>query len=226
MQNGIAAPVAVEGVWKRYPGDVVALRDVSFTVARGELLGLLGPSGCGKSTLLNLLGCIDLPTRGRLAIAGNETAALTDDDLTRLRRDRVGTIFQFFNLLPTLTLAENVALPLTLQHVRRREIESRVSAALESVGLGDRRNAYPSAASGGQLQRAAIARAIVHNPDVVLADEPTGNLDSQNGENVLRILRRLADGGQTIVMATHGLEAAAVCDRRIHLLDGAAAGQS
>ncbi|GAC1503456.1 MAG: ABC transporter ATP-binding protein [Vulcanimicrobiaceae bacterium] len=219
-------PVALEHVSKNYSGDVSALRDVSFTISSGELVGLLGPSGCGKSTLLNLIGCIDLPTAGSVRIAGDDTASLKDDDLTRLRRDRVGTVFQFFNLLPTLTLSENVALPLTLQHVPRADIERRVSAVMKTVGLLDRRNAYPAQVSGGQLQRAAIARAIIHQPAIVLADEPTGNLDSKNGENVLHILRELADAGQTIVMATHSHEAANICDRRIHLLDGAISSQT
>ncbi|MDP9018225.1 MAG: ABC transporter ATP-binding protein [Candidatus Eremiobacteraeota bacterium] len=219
-------PVALDRASKEYPGGVTALHDVSFTVAPGELLGLLGPSGCGKSTVLNLIGCIDLPTAGHVLIAGSDTALLKDDDLTRLRRDRVGTVFQFFNLLPTLTLAENVGLPLSLQRVARSEIERRVKAVMETVGLSDRLAAYPAQVSGGQLQRAAIARAIIHEPAIVLADEPTGNLDSKNGENVLKILRALSDAGQTIVMATHSLEAANICDRRIHLLDGVISGQT
>ena len=219
--KAVAPPVVLENVYKRYAGDAVALAGVSFTVQPGELVGLLGPSGCGKSTLLNLIGCIDLPTSGRVFVAGEDTAALKDDALTRLRRERVGTIFQFFNLLPTLTLAQNVALPLTLQRVARAHRDARVNEVLERVGLSDRANAYPASVSGGQLQRAAIARAVVHAPAIVLADEPTGNLDSRNGEIVLGLLGELARGGQTIVMATHSSEAAARCDRRIHLLDGA-----
>lgn len=214
------APVVVEDVHKEYPGGVAAVAGVSFSVRAGELVGLLGPSGCGKSTLLNLVGCIDLPTSGRVFIGGEETSRLNDDELTRLRRDRIGTIFQFFNLLPTLTVRENVALPLALQKISRAEIRARVESVLERVGLSDRAPAYPAEVSGGQMQRAAIARAIVHDPAIVLADEPTGNLDSRNGENVLQLLRGLADSGQTIVMATHSPEAAAICDRRIHLLDG------
>ncbi len=213
--------MVLEDAYKRYAEDVVALAGVSFTVQAGELVGLLGPSGCGKSTLLNLIGCIDLPTSGRVLVAGEDTAALADDALTRLRRERVGTIFQFFNLLPTLTLAENVALPLTLQRVSGIQTKARVNAVLERVGLAHRAKAYPATVSGGELQRAAIARAVVHRPAIVLADEPTGNLDSHNGQSVLQLLRELAGGGQTIIMATHSVEAAAICDRRIHLLDGA-----
>jgi putative ABC transport system ATP-binding protein len=199
---------------------VHALEGVSLTVAGGEMVALVGPSGCGKSTLLNLIGCVDLPSAGAVLVAGSETTALDDDALTALRRDRVGTIFQFFNLLPALTLEANVGLPLVLQHVAPAEIAARAGAALDAVGLRDKARAYPAQVSGGQLQRAAIARAIVHRPAIVLADEPTGNLDSQNGENVLRLLRGLADAGQAILMATHSMEAAAVCDRTIRMHDG------
>lgn len=214
------APVVLEDVKKEYPGGVTAVAGVSFSVRAGELVGLLGPSGCGKSTLLNLMGCIDLPTSGRVFIAGEETSQLADDDLTRLRRVRIGTIFQFFNLLPTLTVTENVALPLALQKTSRPQIRARVESVLERVGLSDRARAFPAEVSGGQMQRAAIARAIVHDPAIVLADEPTGNLDSRNGEKVLQLLRGLADAGQTIVMATHSPQAASICDRRIQMLDG------
>ncbi|MDQ2680461.1 MAG: ABC transporter ATP-binding protein [Candidatus Eremiobacteraeota bacterium] len=214
-------PVKLENVCKKYSGEVAALCDVSFSVSLGELIGLIGPSGCGKSTLLNLIGCIDLPTSGRVFVAGEETSALGDDGLTRLRREKVGTIFQFFNLLPTLTLAENIALPLTLQRTDRVLIRQRVNEVLRQVDLTDRAAAYPATVSGGQMQRAAIARAIVHRPSIVLADEPTGNLDSRNGQAVLQLLRELADAGQTIIMATHSPQAAAICDRRIHMLDGA-----
>ena len=209
----------MNGIVKTFPG-VRALDGVSLEVRSGEMVALVGPSGCGKSTLLNLVGCVDLPTSGQVRIDGRVTSALADDALTLLRRDRVGTIFQFFNLLPALTIEANVALPLVLQRVAAPEVARRTRAALDEVGLGDKARAYPAQISGGQLQRAAIARAIVHRPAVLLADEPTGNLDSHNGENVLRLLRALADGGQAILMATHSAEAAAVCDRTIHLVDG------
>jgi putative ABC transport system ATP-binding protein len=215
-------PVAVRDVRKLYDAvpPVRALDGVSLDVRGGEMVALVGPSGCGKSTLLNLIGCVDLPSTGTVLIDGNDTTALDDDALTALRRDRVGTIFQFFNLLPALTLEANVGLPLVLQHVAPAEVAERVRAMLTSVGLGDKARAFPAQVSGGQLQRAAIARAMVHRPAIVLADEPTGNLDSQNGENVLRLLRDLADAGQAILMATHSLEAAAVCDRTIRMHDG------
>jgi len=213
-------PVRVLHVVKHYDGAVLALDDVSFSVAPGELVALLGPSGCGKSTLLNLIGCIDIPTSGEVLIDDAATGLLSDDELTRLRRDRIGTVFQFFNLLPTLSIGENVALPLVLQGRQRAEIDERVTRALASVGIEAQRRASPGTVSGGQLQRAAIARAIVHEPSILLADEPTGNLDSGNGEIVLDILRSLADRGQSILMATHSADAAARANRRIHMRDG------
>ena len=200
--------------------EVHALRGVDLDVQRGEMVALAGPSGCGKSTLLNLIGCIDLPTSGTVYVDGKATDTLGDDGLTMLRRDRVGTVFQFFNLLPALRVADNVALPLVLQRVDRREIDDRVRAALRSVGLEEKLRAYPAHISGGQMQRVAIARAIVHRPAILLADEPTGNLDSQTGATVLHLLRGLADAGQAILLATHSEDAAAISDRVVHMRDG------
>ncbi len=199
---------------------VRALDGVSFEVAAGEMVALVGPSGCGKSTLLNLIGCVDLPTSGTIEVAGAATSSLRDNDLTRLRRESVGTVFQFFNLLPAMTIGENVALPLILQRRPRDEVAKRLQTALESVDIADKADAYPSQVSGGQMQRAAIARATIHVPAIVLADEPTGNLDSHNGAAVLRLLRSFASSGQAILMATHALEATAACDRIIRMQDG------
>jgi putative ABC transport system ATP-binding protein len=216
-------PVRGRDVYKTYGGGeepVVALDGVSFEIAAGELVALMGPSGCGKSTLLNLIGCVDLPTRGVVEIGGVATSELGDDALTRLRRERVGTIFQFFNLLPALTVFDNVALPLVLQGISAREASGRVSAALESVGLAAKERAYPAQLSGGQMQRVAIARATIHRPAILLADEPTGNLDSHTGEVVLDLLRSFAAGGQAILMATHSVEAASICSRVIRMQDG------
>jgi putative ABC transport system ATP-binding protein len=223
----VTAPVRCIAVSKIYDegGQAVrALYDVALEVAAGEMVALVGPSGCGKSTLLNLVGCIDLPTSGTVEVEGRATSNMGDDDLTALRRTKIGTVFQFFNLLPNLTVAENVSLPLVLQRRPRVEIATRVDAALRSVGIEDRSRAYPSQLSGGQMQRAAVARAVVHDPAIVLADEPTGNLDSQNGAAVLALLREIADGGQAILMATHSAEAAAVCDRVVYLADGRVTG--
>jgi putative ABC transport system ATP-binding protein len=206
-------------VTKDYDG-VRAVDGVSFEIAPGEMVALVGPSGCGKSTLLNLAGCIDLPTSGSVFVDGQETTRLNDDRLTALRRNRIGTVFQFFNLLPAMTVAGNVALPLILQRCPQKEIDRRVEEALEAVGIADKTASYPSQLSGGQAQRAAVARAIIHKPALVLADEPTGNLDSHSGTTVLHLLRDIADRGQTILMATHSPEAAKQCDRSIHLQDG------
>jgi putative ABC transport system ATP-binding protein len=221
--NARSAPVMVRAVTKVYGAaeDAVrALDGVTLDVRSGEMVALVGPSGCGKSTLLNLVGCVDLPSSGTVSVDGNVTNELGDDRLTRLRRDRVGTVFQFFNLLPALRVADNVALPLVLQRVARREIDVRVNASLASVGLTGKARSYPAQLSGGQLQRVAIARAIVHRPAIVLADEPTGNLDSATGATVLQLLRDLAGNGQAILMATHSADAAAICDRVVHMRDG------
>jgi putative ABC transport system ATP-binding protein len=198
----------------------LALAGVSLVLKRGEMVALVGPSGCGKTTLLNLIGCVDLPTSGDVVIEGRRTTDLNDDALTLLRRDRIGTIFQFFNLLPALTVEGNVSLPLVLQGVAPSEVATRVTHALDLVGIADRARAFPAELSGGQQQRVAIARAIVHQPAIVLADEPTGNLDSKNGAIVLQLLRTIADGGQTVLMATHNEGAAAICDRTLHMQDG------
>ncbi len=199
---------------------VHALAGVSLDVRPGEMVALVGPSGCGKSTLLNLVGCVDLPTRGTIEVDGRATSSLDDDALTRLRRERIGTVFQFFNLLPAMTVGENVALPLVLQRRDRSTIRARVRAALERVGIAEKIDAFPSQISGGQMQRAAVARATIHSPAIVLADEPTGNLDSQSGASVLALLRETAQAGQAILMATHSLDAAGLCDRIVRMQDG------
>jgi ABC-type lipoprotein export system ATPase subunit len=221
--DAVVAPVVVRDVRKSYAGSgdtVYALAGVSLEVRAGEMVALVGPSGCGKSTLLNLVGCVDLPTSGQVLVDGRVTSDLDDDALTILRRDRVGTIFQFFNLLPALSVFDNIGLPLVLRRLPKAQVAARVEAAMAEVGIADKRAAYPAQISGGQMQRAAIARAIVHSPAIILADEPTGNLDTANGENVLRLLRSLADAGQAILMATHSAEAAAICDRTIRMQDG------
>lgn len=201
--------------------EVQAVRGVSLTVLPGEMVVLLGPSGSGKSTLLHLLGGLDRPTSGSVLFEGRDLAALPDDELSVLRRDRVTHVFQFFNLLPTLTAAENVALPLLLGGAAERPSLERARSALAEVGLADRAGHYPDEMSGGEQQRAAIARALAVRPKILLADEPTGNLDSAAGMDVLRTLRGLtADGTRSIVMVTHDEQAARVGDRRIRLRDG------
>ena len=215
--------VSVRDACKTYGSgedEVRALDGVSLEVHAGEMVALVGPSGCGKSTLLNLVGCVDLPTRGTVSIGGRVTHDLDDDALTLLRRDRVGTVFQFFNVLPALRVADNVALPLVLQRVPRAQLDDRVAGALASVGLAGKARAFPAQLSGGQLQRVAIARAIVHRPAILLADEPTGNLDSQTGASVLALMRGFADDGQATLMATHSDAAAKICDRILRMQDG------
>jgi putative ABC transport system ATP-binding protein len=216
--------VSVDAVVKIY-GDgaeaVRALDGVSLEVRRGEMLGIVGASGCGKSTLLNLVGCVDLPTTGTVCIDGRSTTGLHDDALTLLRRDQIGTIFQFFNLLPALSVADNVALPLVLARAARAEIERRVEDALAAVGLAEKRLAFPAQLSGGQMQRVAIARAMIHEPAIVLADEPTGNLDSHTGDEILRLLDELQqEYSSTLLMVTHNAQAAGYCNRIVSLRDG------
>src|SRR5262245_35343985 len=182
---------------------------------------LLGPSGSGKSTLLHLLGGLDRPTTGRVLFEGRDLATLPDEELTLLRRDRIGHVFQFFNLLPTLTAAENAALPLLLSGTPRREALARAVEGLAAVGISERGDHFPEEMSGGEQQRAAIARALVVRPRVLLADEPTGNLDSAAGAEVLQVLRAMTDGGdRAVVMVTHDERAAAIGDRRVRLRDG------
>jgi putative ABC transport system ATP-binding protein len=200
---------------------VHALRGVSLRVAAGEFVAIMGPSGSGKSTLLQLLGALDTPTTGRVVFDGRDLQDLSDRERSVLRRDRIGFVFQFFNLLPTLTAAENVALPLLLGGERRGQARKRAQGALERVGLSGRVGHVPEELSGGEMQRTAIARALVTGPPVVLCDEPTGNLDSASGAEVLALLRALPEEGRrAVVMVTHDEEAAAYGDRVVRLRDG------
>ena len=195
------------------------LHGVSLAAEAGTVTALVGRSGCGKTTLLNLAGAMDFPTSGDVLIDGRSTRALGEAGLTALRRHRVGFVFQFFQLLPTLTALENVELPLLLAGASRTAATAR--ERLRWVGLEDRADALPYQLSGGQMQRVAIARALVHRPDLLMADEPTGNLDTASGEQVLRLLQQAAgEFGATVLMATHSAEAAAIAGRRLHLRDG------
>ncbi len=203
---------------------VDALRSVDVEVTRGELVAIMGPSGSGKSTLMHLLAGLDRPSGGTVSIAGVDPAQLKDTQLTKLRRKHVGFIFQSFNLLPTLSAEENVTLPLDLSG--ERVDPAWIDELLRSVGLEDRRKHRPAELSGGQQQRVAVARAIVHKPSVLFADEPTGNLDSQSGADVLELIRSAVDGyGQTTIMVTHDQRAAAIADRVVYLADGHIVGE-
>ena len=200
---------------------VQVLDDVSLEIASGDFAVLMGESGSGKSTLLNLMGAVDRPTRGSVLLGDTDLARLDDRALTRTRRSSIGYIFQFFNLIPTLNVYENVAFPLSLLKAGRGEIDTAVRTVLQRIGLLGRANHYPSELSGGEMQRVAIGRAVVHRPPLILADEPTGNLDSKNGEVVLELIRSLhLEQKPTIVMATHSEHAASFGDYVIRVADG------
>jgi putative ABC transport system ATP-binding protein len=202
-----------------YEGGVEALRGVSVEFVAGRVAALVGRSGCGKTTLLNLCGAMDFPTTGEVEVAGKLTARLGDAELTSLRRHEIGFVFQFFQLLPSLTALENVELPLLLAGAKNSVATAR--ERLEWVGLDEKAGALPYQLSGGQMQRVAIARALVNNPSILVADEPTGNLDTASGDIVLRLIRRAADEfGAAVVMATHSAEAAAIADREVRMRDG------
>jgi putative ABC transport system ATP-binding protein len=199
---------------------VPALDDVSLDIHDGEFVAIVGPSGSGKSTMMHILGCLDRPTAGSYALAGTPVATLDDDGLARLRSRTIGFVFQSYNLLPRTTALDNVATPLLYQGVGRSERTRRAGAALERLGLADRVGHEPTELSGGQQQRVAVARALVTEPALILADEPTGNLDSHSGADVLALFRELHRSGRTIVLITHDGHVADAADRQIHLRDG------
>ena len=222
----MGARVIAESLTKSYGGGrgaagVDALLGVSLTLEPGSFTALLGPSGCGKSTLLNLLGALDRPTGGRILVDGRDLATLSEDARDAYRRKTAATIFQFFNLLPTMTALENVALPLLLEGVPPAEADARAARGLQDLGMRDKERAYPYELSGGQMQRVAVARALANEPVLLLADEPTGNLDSKTGEQVLSLIAGLVEERRiTVVMATHSAEAAGRASRIVRLRDG------
>ena len=211
----------VSKIYGRGPAAVEALRGVNLDVAPGEFLAITGKSGCGKSTLLHIMGGLEPPSAGRVVVEGRDLGSLKDPELTYFRRDRVGVVFQSFNLLPLLTLEENVALPRALQGMPFHQAREEAAGWLEKVGLTARRHHKPHQVSGGEMQRAAIARALINRPAVVLADEPTGNLDSAASLQILELLAQLhREGGHTIILVSHAPEAALYAGRVVHLLDG------
>jgi putative ABC transport system ATP-binding protein len=215
--------VSLDRVSRTYAMDrirVDALREVSLEVREGEFVAIVGPSGSGKSTMMNIVGCLDRPTAGTYRLAGTLVGSLDDDRLARLRSRTIGFVFQSYNLLPRTSALDNVATPLLYQGVGRRERVARATAALERLGLGDRLDHEPSHRSGGQQPRVAVGRAIVTDPALILADEPTGNLDSASGRDVLAVLRDLHATGRTIVLITHDAEVAAAAERQVHIRDG------
>ena len=199
---------------------VQALRGVSLDIARNEYVAIMGPSGSGKSTMMNMIGCLDTPTGGEYWLNGQEVSQLTDDQLARVRNKEIGFVFQTFNLLPRATSLHNVELPLVYAGVPARERRARASAALGRVGLGNRMDHRPNELSGGQRQRVAIARALVNEPSILLADEPTGNLDSTTSEEIMHVFSELHHQGQTIIMVTHEADIAAHAERTVVLRDG------
>jgi len=215
--------VELDNVRREYKtGDMttVALAGVSLQVRRGEFVAIVGPSGSGKSTLMNLIGCLDRPSAGRVKIAGKDIAEMNDNQLTALRSKAIGFVFQQFQLLPLTSAVDNVASPLLYQGLRPREARRRAADMLTRLGLGDRLDFDRGRLSGGQQQRVAIARALVTNPDLVLADEPTGALDTQSGAQVMDIFQEMNRDGRTIVLITHDLDVAAAANRRVYIRDG------
>ena len=220
-ESSAVALTDVAKVYRRGARDVVAVASLSLAIAKGEFVALMGPSGSGKSTLLNLIAGLDTPTAGEIRVDGIALSTLDDDALTDLRRTRIGVVFQLFNLLPSITVAENVALPLRASGLTARDTDGRVGRALASVGLTARAAHLPEELSGGEMQRVAIARALAIEPAIILADEPTGSLDSATGSEVLTSLRRSADErGVTVLLVTHDERAAAYADRVLRMRDG------
>ena len=217
------AALTVQGVRKTFEAEnapVRALRGVDLEVAQNDFVALMGPSGCGKSTLLNLVAGLDRPDEGQIWVADEEVTGRSEDDLARLRRRHIGLVFQFFNLLEGMTVLENVALPAVIAGRKRKMAETRARDLLDLLGIGDKATAVPGVLSGGQRQRLAIARALANEPTLLLADEPTGALDSQGGAEVIELLRRLHRGGQTIVLVTHDPEVASAAGRVVQMRDG------
>ena len=215
--------LAVSGVTKSYQADgltVDALRGIDVDVTEGEFVAIMGPSGCGKSTLLHLMGALDTPTTGTVSLRGQTLSSMTDRERTRVRRDDIGFVFQFFNLVPVLTAAENIALPAVVGRKPAKQRSERLDEVVAAVGLAGLESRLPNQLSGGQQQRVAIARALFNRPAVLLADEPTGNLDHASGKEVLELFRTLHAGGQTVVIVTHDPAVAAAAQRVVFVHDG------
>lgn len=213
----------LEGVRKRYDtgeNAFEALRGIDLKIEEGEFLAIVGPSGSGKSTLMHLLGCLDTPSEGRMEICGVNILRASSDRLASIRNRKLGFVFQAFNLLPKLDVVENIELPLLYSGLRAKERKERAAVTAEAVGLGDRLRHRPTQLSGGQCQRVAIARALVNDPEILFGDEPTGNLDSANGERILELFRELHSGGRTVVLVTHDAEVASIARRVVEIRDG------
>jgi putative ABC transport system ATP-binding protein len=223
MESSNNAVISAENLWKVYQlgkQEVTALQGVSFSVLPNEFMAIMGPSGSGKSTLMNLIGCLDTPTKGDYYLKGKLVSAMSENELAHIRNNEIGFVFQVFNLLPRATAFRNVELPLIYKGAGKRQREERVKKALTMVEMTGRMEHRPSELSGGERQRVAIARALVNEPSIILADEPTGNLDSKTGSEILNLFHKLHDGGNTIIIVTHDSDIAGQTQRIIHLRDG------
>ncbi|MDM7911519.1 MAG: ABC transporter ATP-binding protein [Methanotrichaceae archaeon] len=221
--RAITTIIELKGIEKAYPvgeGDVPVLKGINLKIERGEFIALMGPSGSGKSTLLNIVGCLDRPTRGSFFLLGKDISETSDDELARIRREELGFIFQTFNLIGRISVLRNVEIPMILSEVSREKRKARALKLLDAVGLAHRVDFSPLNISGGERQRVAIARALANDPKIIIADEPTGNLDLKSSDEVMAILKNLHDEGRTIIMVTHNPEITMNCDRVIRLRDG------
>ena len=221
--------IELQDVWKIYrmgDFDVPALGGVDLTIKASEFVAITGPSGCGKSTMLNMIGCMDMPTRGKVLLEGKDISEFRKDELARTRGKKIGFIFQTFNLYPTLTAIENIQLPMKIHEFPEREIEETARKLLATVGLAERGSHFPAQLSGGQQQRVAVARALSTGPSILLADEPTGNLDTKAGSEIMEVFKRLNSEGLTIVMITHDMRIAEDAGRIVKMLDGKIVGET
>jgi len=220
MRSSLVELLEVDKVYGTREAPINVLKQVSLSIAEGEFVGVIGASGSGKTTLMNILGCLDKPTRGRYLLSGQEVSGLKDDSLSSIRNTRIGFVFQSFNLISEMTVLENVEVPLFYMKVPKRKRKDKCLGLLESVGLSHRLDHYPSQLSGGESQRTAIARALVNDPDILLADEPTGNLDTKSGNDILELCHQMNRQGRTIIMVTHNMEIAGELPRTVEMSDG------
>lgn len=223
------AIIELRDVWKIYhmgEFDVPALQGIDLAIQKGESIAITGPSGCGKSTMLNMIGCLDMPTSGKILLESKDISKFSEEDLARIRGKKIGFVFQTFNLYPTLTAIENIQLPMKIHEFPDEEIQEKSRKLLDTVGLSDRGTYFPAQLSGGQQQRVAIARALSTDPSILLADEPTGNLDTKAGGGIMEVFKHLNDEGLTILMITHDLRIAEYAQRIVTMLDGKIEGET